>query len=59
MKKMVIDGKKAYVKEDKNRIRIYASLIDYIFDEPDPNLTYKYKKENGLDTVLERILKNI
>ena len=59
MRKITVNGKKAYAKTNGNLMTLYGSILDYILDIPDPQLMYMYSRENGVDTVLDRILKSI
>lgn len=59
MRKITVNGKKAYAKTNGNLMTLYSSILDYILDIPDPQLMYMYSRENGVDTVLDRILKSI
>ena len=59
MRKITVNGKKVYAKTNGNLMTLYSSILDYILDIPSPSLMYMYSRENGVDTVLDRILKSI
>ena len=59
MKKVTVNGKKVYARIDAEFMKLYDSLSDYILDIPSPHLAYLYSRENGVDTVLDRILRKL
>lgn len=59
MKRVTVNGKKVYARIDGNLMTLYSTLLDYLLDIPDHNLMYIYSRENGVDTVLDRLLKKL
>lgn len=59
MKRVTVNGKKVYARIDGNLMTLYSTLLDYLLDIPDPHLMYMYSRENGVDTVLDRLLKKL